>query len=487
MAENGYTTIFRPGNEGVTIHKKGTLTIAMSEPPVLQGCKKRGAKLGTVSAPTTNDEREEVANVYNLPLISQMIKYLHAAAGYPVKDTWTKAITAGNYTTWPGLMAPAVRKHFPKSDETQKGHMKCQQQGVRSTRTPQTTSNEIKEQSKSNTSQAPKPKKMQDVYIKIHNANYTMHTDQPGQFPATSSNGNQYIMILVKVDENYIDAEPMKYKSAGSMIKAYIALWKRLPATGVIQPKTHLFGNKASVELKAEIKKNCKIQLAPPKNHRQNLAERAIQRFKNHFKAILAGVDDSFPMQLWDKLLPQTVLTLNLLRQSNVAPTVSAYQYVLRNFDYNKMPLAPLGCAVQLYKSNTRHGTWAEHSTDGWYLGTSNKHYQCHKIHVKKMRSKRISDMVFFKHKYITQPTLTQADIILNALDNLTHTLKGTKNVKGDTQIKASEQINELLNNIPRKVVTRKEQHVTFDENTAPPQEINATSRTLTATQQTAT
>ncbi len=27
MAENGYTTIFRPGNEGVTIHKKGTLTI----------------------------------------------------------------------------------------------------------------------------------------------------------------------------------------------------------------------------------------------------------------------------------------------------------------------------------------------------------------------------------------------------------------------------------------------------------------------------
>ena len=33
MAENGYTTIFRPGNEGVTFHKKGTLTITTSEPP----------------------------------------------------------------------------------------------------------------------------------------------------------------------------------------------------------------------------------------------------------------------------------------------------------------------------------------------------------------------------------------------------------------------------------------------------------------------
>jgi hypothetical protein len=93
MAENGYTIIFRPGDEGVTIHKKGTLTITMSEPPLLQGCKKRGAKLWTVSAPATNDEREEVANVYNLPSISQTIKFLHAAADYPVKDTWIKAIT----------------------------------------------------------------------------------------------------------------------------------------------------------------------------------------------------------------------------------------------------------------------------------------------------------------------------------------------------------------------------------------------------------
>ena len=34
MAENGYTTIFHEGNEGVTIHKSGTLTITTSEPPV---------------------------------------------------------------------------------------------------------------------------------------------------------------------------------------------------------------------------------------------------------------------------------------------------------------------------------------------------------------------------------------------------------------------------------------------------------------------
>jgi hypothetical protein len=60
------------------------------------------------------------------------------------------------------------------------------------------------------------------------------------------------------------------------MIKAHLALWNCLIATGVIKPTTHLLDNEASAELKAEIKKNCKIQLVPPDNHRQNLAERAI-------------------------------------------------------------------------------------------------------------------------------------------------------------------------------------------------------------------
>ena len=50
---------------------------------------------------------------------------------------------------------------------------------------------------------------MKDLYIKIHNASDTMHTDQSVHFPATSSAGNKYIMTLVKVDGNYIDAEPL--------------------------------------------------------------------------------------------------------------------------------------------------------------------------------------------------------------------------------------------------------------------------------------
>ncbi len=170
----------------------------------------------------------------------------------------------------------------------------------------------------------------------------------------------------------------------------------------------------------------------PPDNHRQNLAEQAIQTFKNHFKAILAGVDNTFPMRLWDRLLPQTILTLNLLRQSNAVPTILAYQYVQGNFDYNKMPLAPMGCVVQLHQSSKRHATWAANSIHGWYLQTSPKHYQCHVIYMKQTKSERVSDTVIFKTKYITQSTITPADTIIKALNNLTQALKREKAMQKD-------------------------------------------------------
>jgi hypothetical protein len=213
-----------------------------------------------------------------------------------------------------------------------------------------------------------------------------------------TSKGNQYIMVLVEVDGNYINAEPMKNKSERSIIKAYLILWTRLMELGTVRPITHILDNTVSEGYKAEMKKNCPMQLVPPGNHCQNLAERAIQTFKNHFKAIIAGGDDNFPMNLWDRLLPQTVLTLNLLQQSNIAPTGLAYQYIHGAFDYNIMPLAPMGCAVQIHKRSEKRGSWAFNSIDRWYLQTSPEYYQCHVIYVKKTRSERISDTVHFKH-----------------------------------------------------------------------------------------
>ena len=118
--------------------------------------------------------------------IGQTVQYLHAAAGFPTKDTWTKAIKAGNYNTWPTITPTVVRRHFPESDKTQKGHMKRQPQGVRSKR--------VQEETEPNLPAIPKAK---DIYIKIYNVSETIHTNQTGRFPATSSRGNQYVMVLI--------------------------------------------------------------------------------------------------------------------------------------------------------------------------------------------------------------------------------------------------------------------------------------------------
>jgi hypothetical protein len=35
-------------------------------------------------------------------------------------------------------------------------------------------------------------------------------------------------------------------------------------------------------------------------------------------------------------------------------PSASAYEFVNGKFDYNKFPLAPLGCAVEMHESTNR-------------------------------------------------------------------------------------------------------------------------------------
>ena len=258
------------------------------------------------------------------------ITYYHAAAGFPTKVTWLKAIANNHYASWPGLSTKAVRDHFPESEETPKGHMKKQKSGIRSTKT--TTRPE---------------KKQKDIMVKVIDTHdelaYKIYTDQTGRFPTKSSRGYQYIMVLSEVDSDAILIEPMRNRTAGEMVKTYQTLIDRLNKCG-IYPKHQILDNKISAEYQKAIEKNkMTFQKVPPHDHRRNLAERAIQTFKAHFIAILCGVDESFPMHLWCRILPQVEMTLNLLRPSRLLPTVSAHAHLYGQHDYNAHPLAPLG------------------------------------------------------------------------------------------------------------------------------------------------
>ena len=104
-----------------------------------------------------------------------------------------------------------------------------------------------------------------------------------------------------------------------------------------------LLDNNASKAYKQTITSDWKIkfQLVPPHIHQRNAAEQAIQTFKAHFLAILAGVVHDFPKHCCDLLLPQNEMTLNLLRQAKLKPTISAYEFMDGPFDYNSTPVGP--------------------------------------------------------------------------------------------------------------------------------------------------
>jgi hypothetical protein len=162
------------------------------------------------------------------------------------------------------------------------------------------------------------------VYAVILETNY-IYSDLRGRFPTTSLSGNKYILILFDYDSNSVLSAPMKNRGDKEMVRAFDFLIQSLIIRG-LKPHLQRLDNEESLALRNYLtKQGINYQLAPPHIHRRNNAERAIQTFKNHFIAGLCSVDLTFTLKLWDKLLPQATITLNLLQKSRINPRMSAY------------------------------------------------------------------------------------------------------------------------------------------------------------------
>jgi hypothetical protein len=90
-----------------------------------------------------NYHQEYLHNAYELPSVEPTIRYLHGVVGFPTRASWLKAICKVNYLSWPLINVKNVSKYFPESKETQKGHMRGQRQGVRSTTVATPTEDEL--------------------------------------------------------------------------------------------------------------------------------------------------------------------------------------------------------------------------------------------------------------------------------------------------------------------------------------------------------
>jgi len=177
-----------------------------------------------------------------------------------------------------------------------------------------------------------------------------LFTDDTGRFPVRAHYGNQYVIIAFHANGNLVLQQAFKSKSDQHRIAAYNAIMTHVAARG-LSVDLQILDNEASSAYKEAIifKWNATFQLVPPDMHRRNQAERAIRTFKDHFLASLAGVDAAFPPYLWDLLLPQAELTLNLLQQATLKPQISAWEFFQGPFDFNKTPSGPVGCWVLIH------------------------------------------------------------------------------------------------------------------------------------------
>ena len=113
---------------------------------------------------------------------------------------------------------------------------------------------------------------------------------------------------------------------------------------------------------------------------------------------------------------------------------MSAYAYLYGQHNYDRNPFAPLGCKVKAHMMPGTRETWAEHTASGYYIENSDEHYQCHKVYITATRGTRTCQTVFFKHKYLTQPSFTINDSLILAADRLTAAIARTVPTTTSTQ-----------------------------------------------------
>jgi hypothetical protein len=340
----------------------------------------------------------------DLPSIGAFVGFYHACLGFPVKQTWIDAVKAGNCNTFDGLTYSNAARYCPDADETIMGHLAQQRQNVQSTKPKPTLLVPL--------AFLPPPIAMpsNQVFV-VTKLLSKLFTNDTGHFPVRAHSGNQYVMIAFHTNGILILQQAFKSKSDRHLITAYNTIITCLAACG-LSVDLQILDDKASSAYTEAItfKWNTTFQLIPPDMHYHNWAECTICTFKDHFLAIVAGVNVAFPPYLWDLLLPQAELTFNLLQQATLNPWISVWDFFQGPFDFNKTPLAPVGCCILIHAKPASCWSWDFHAKNGFYIGPALELSHCFKLINADTKSQVISNMFKFCHSYLSVPAPSTED-----------------------------------------------------------------------------
>ena len=134
----------------------------------------------------------------------QLIQFYHAVLGSPAISTLTEAINKQYLKSFPGLTAKLVRKYYPNSYATSKGHLDQTRKNQRSSKTK--SSPQLTTASDDNAVNFPKScEPTKELYIAVvSNKDFEQtgktYMDSAGRFPVKSRRGNEYCFLMYSYD-----------------------------------------------------------------------------------------------------------------------------------------------------------------------------------------------------------------------------------------------------------------------------------------------
>jgi hypothetical protein len=158
-------------------------------------------------------------------------------------------------------------------------------------------------------------------------------------------------------------------------------------------------------------------------------------------------------MHLWDRLVPQALLTLNLLRVSRINPKLSAYAQVFCQCSYNATPIAQPGTHILVHEKPAQRASWALHAVDTWYLEPALNHYRCYRAWVWSIQRERITDTGTWFPKTVVFQTQTPAETIQHCIQQIVTALSLLKTpctpVITNDENTAIDHFEDLLSQLP--------------------------------------
>ena len=152
--------------------------------------------------------------------------------------------------------------------------------------------------------------------------------------------------------------------------------------------------------------------LVDPYVHRCNAAGWTIRTCNNLFFAYPASTNPVFLLVLWDLLIPQAIMTLNLLRGSHISLSLSAYTQLNGLMYFTKIPLTPLDIRTLIHEKSGYGNSWTLYAQPGWYIGPAMDHYRHYTVHMTKTRSLRFTYILTWFPSKVVMPVLTSTDIL---------------------------------------------------------------------------